>query len=194
MDTLRILFLNKCPRRSRSFHAPSGLALTSVQSASGLPTLARQHWHFKGTSESLSKTVTDPWLYGLYLSPDKCCLQVGRMFYLPFKRVPSSMSISATVTVGTWVEQLNDFKTASSSMFRNGYDSSQPPSECNLTERASENNPLQHVIRQLDNTYCIRKRSMCCQLQRWSILYSGHCAQSFPSQSARSQLHLSTVT
>ena len=26
---------------------------------------------------------------------------VGRMLYLPFKRVPSSMSISATVTVGT---------------------------------------------------------------------------------------------
>ena len=26
-------------------------------------------------------------------------------------------------------------------------------SECNLTERASENNPLQNVIRQLDNTY-----------------------------------------
>ena len=71
----------------------------------------------------------------------------------PFKRVPSSMSISATVTVGTKVEQLNDFKTASSSMFRNGYDSTQPPSECNLTERASENNPLQNVTLQLDNTY-----------------------------------------
>ena len=48
------------------------------------------------TSESLLKTVMDPWLYGLYLSPDKCCLLVGRMLvgpsrkdvYLPFKRVP----------------------------------------------------------------------------------------------------------
>ena len=30
MDTLRILFLNKYPRRSLSFHAPSGLALISV--------------------------------------------------------------------------------------------------------------------------------------------------------------------
>ena len=69
----------------------------------------------------------DPWLYGLCFSPDKCCLQVGRMLYLLCKRVPSSMSISATVTVGTWIEQLNDFKTASSSMFRNGYDSTQPP-------------------------------------------------------------------
>ena len=41
------------------------------------------------------------WHYKLCLSPDKCCLQVGRMFYLPFKSVPSSMSICATVTVGT---------------------------------------------------------------------------------------------
>ena len=32
--------------------------------------------------------------------PIQCCQQVGKIFYLPFKRVPSSMSISATVTVG----------------------------------------------------------------------------------------------
>ena len=36
------LFLNKYPRRSRSFHAPSGLALISVQSTFGSPTLARR--------------------------------------------------------------------------------------------------------------------------------------------------------
>ena len=51
------------------------------------------------------------------------------------------------------VEQLSDFKTASSSMFRNGYDCTQPPSECNLTERASVNNPFQNVTRQLDNAF-----------------------------------------
>ena len=33
----------------------------------------------KITYESLWKTVMDPWLYGLYLSPDKCCLQVRKM-------------------------------------------------------------------------------------------------------------------
>ena len=36
-------FVLKYPRRSRSFHAPSDLALISVQSSSGSPTLAR--WH-----------------------------------------------------------------------------------------------------------------------------------------------------
>ena len=39
--------------------------------------------------------------YGLYLFQDRCYLQVGKMFYLPIRRVLSSRSRSATVIVGT---------------------------------------------------------------------------------------------
>ena len=49
-----------------------------------------------------------------------CCQWPARMFYLPFRKVLSYMNTSATVIVGTWGEHLNDYRIASSNMFRNG--------------------------------------------------------------------------
>ena len=148
MDTLRILFLNKYPRGSRSFHAPSCLALTSV------PVYLRVTYTGKAAL-TLERN--------LRIAVENCYGSVAlRIVFVSRQMLPASrknvlpaIQKSSVIyeykchcDVGSRVEQLNDFKTASGSMFRNGYDSKQPSSECNLTERASENNPLQNVTRQ----------------------------------------------
>ena len=108
------------------------------------------------------------------------------MLYLPFKRISSSMSVSANMTVGTREEHLNDFKIIYSSMFWNGYEHTQAFKECNLIKRASKNHPLQNVIQQwttmrklLPIIHCMR-----CQLYE---------DRGFILDRVRSPFHLSLV-
>ena len=56
----------------------------------------------------------------LVFASSACCLLPARMFYLALKKVQSYMNISTTVIVGTLGEHLNDYRIASSNMFRNG--------------------------------------------------------------------------
>ena len=111
----QIVFASNHPRVKSSSHQVARVNFVGVKSSSSklscirLPPcqrsifLERRHRHYRKERSSCCRKLlsirgrTD----GIFVSTHYCCLQVGKMLYPPFKRVPLSISISANVTVGT---------------------------------------------------------------------------------------------
>ena len=85
-----------------------------------VPWIGNPSTNVKRGVKTAVESCYDSFSIRLVFTSSSCCLWVARMFYLPLRKVLSYTNISTTVIVNALGEHLNDYKIASSNMFRNG--------------------------------------------------------------------------